>query len=234
MAAIVISARAALLLFLLLTTVGCQGLGTYTSHLASDFGDCVRARAAAATGLYAEVEVTAGLHPSVGFADVTLAPRYSLEWDPSGSASGELRTAAFPSLLVAWPWYGAQETADGYGETSPYVRGLVAPYILMGNRQVGRRSNSLFGLHHFIPNPRLVDPELSEMNVPPPPRRATDDYWVGVSVTVLVGRVDFGINIVEIWDLLFGVFGFDLLDDNATEPPEAMPPREASTGEPGE
>ncbi|MEM7164467.1 MAG: hypothetical protein AAF581_03330 [Planctomycetota bacterium] len=226
----------------LIALSGCQGLSNYTSRISSDFGQCFRGRVAAAAGLYVEAEITTHLQPAVGFADVALMPRYSLEWDPSRTAAGELRTAAFPTLLVGWPWFGYQETADGYGETRPYLRGVIAPLILMNNRHVARRSGSLLALHHWIPNPRLVDPELSELNTPPPPRRPSDDYWVGASATLLLARFDFAVNPLEFWDLVFGIIGFDLLDDDVgsdrapssetpnTEAPNTEAPNADGTG----
>lgn len=198
-----------------LTLCGCQS-GGYWAQRGADLGDVFRVRLALAVGLYAEVEATPLVHASAGFLDATLAPRGSLEWDPVRRAPpGEVRTATFPALLVGWPVYGWQETRHGYGDTRPYLRGFVAPFILMGNHHVARRSHALLALDTLVPNPRLVDPVHGDLDpspiLPPAPARWG---WFGFSVTPLLGRFDLGFNPLELIDLITGLVGFDLLGDD--------------------
>ncbi len=196
---------------------GCRAMGQYFRARGRDLADCGRARLAFGLGLYAEAELTSLVQPSVGFLDATLSPRYSLQWDPRSVKSfGEVRTAAFPTLLLVWPYYGYTETQAGYGDTRPYLRAALAPWILMGNHQVARTSNSLFRLHNLIPNPRLV----AEKDQAPPPGRLTDSFWLAVSGTALLLNTDLGVNPLEMLDLVAGIFGFDpLQDDMRSETP---------------
>jgi len=207
--------RGALLLALVLPTSGCAYLETRRS----DFADAFRARAAVGVGLYAEVEATSALRPCVGFVDLTLAPKLSVEHDPRVSGHrGEVRTAAFPALLLAWPFYGLGETREGYGDTSPFLRGFLAPLVLAGNYHVEHRQVGLLYPGVWLPDPRL---ELDEDEAPPPRASgATDHGWLGVSGTVLFGRFDFGVNLIELVDAVIGCAGLDLLGDDSTETEE--------------
>ena len=194
----------------------------------ADLADCVLARAAFGVGLYAEIEVTSLVRPAVGFGDATLAPRLALEHLPIARQSdGELRTAAFPALFLLWPWYGYAETAEGYGDSHPYVRGFCAPWFLMGNYHVAERTNGVLLLDRLLVNPRFnsLDDDAdgstaadtaSEMDASTPPnaRPVADHGWVGASVTPLLGRFDIGINPLELVDFLTGLVGLDLLRDD--------------------
>lgn len=198
-----------------LACCGCQG-GSYLRDRCADLGDCFVARAALGVGLYAEVEATSWMSPAVGVADATLAPRYGLEWDPRrANVRGELRTAAFPTLLLAWPAYGYAETSEGFGDTHPYRRGFLMPWFLVGTHHIERRSVSILGMHRLLPNPRLWDPEFDD--TPRAPPRVADHFWIAVSATPLVVRADLGWNPVETVDWLVGWFGWDLLRDDARE-----------------
>ena len=73
---------APILLLALTGTLGCKAIGPYWKERVRDLGDCVQGRLAFGLGLYAEAEATSAIHPSLGFVDLTLSPRYSLQWDP--------------------------------------------------------------------------------------------------------------------------------------------------------
>ncbi len=196
----------------LVASTGCVGsAGQYVVARSNDISDCLRFQLGVGAGIYAEVEASSVLHPSVGFVDASLQPEYTIGWDPRpGRPPGMFRTAAFPTLVLGWPFYGYQESADGYGDTHPYVRGFLAPYILMGTRHVERRSNSLLLLHHLVPNPRLEGGPDAQ----PAPRRTSDHYWVGGSGTLLLVSFDLAVNLLELLDFLVGLAAFDLLDDD--------------------
>ncbi|MEM7262787.1 MAG: hypothetical protein AAF488_12410 [Planctomycetota bacterium] len=168
-------------------------------------------------GLYAEVEATSALHPAVGFLDASLSPRYAVLHDPRGTdVPGEVRTAAFPTLLVGWPLYGYGETEEGYGDTNPYLRGFIAPWILMGNHHVDHRCGGLFYLQHLVANPRLErDPTEATPTDPGPVQR---HGWFGFSVTLLALRIDLGFNPLECVDAVGALVGIDLLGDDPTTP----------------
>ncbi|MGE3166694.1 MAG: hypothetical protein AB7O52_17465 [Planctomycetota bacterium] len=211
------------------TLCGGCGSGQYLRARAHDLGDCFTARAALGVGLYAEAEVTTLVAPALGFADATLAPRYSWEWDPRRhEVFGGLRTAAFPTLLLAWPIYGHGETREGYGDTHPYWRGLIAPWALVGTHHIERRSTSLLGVHRLIPNPRLWDPEFDDEPRPTP--RFSEHTWIAVSATPLLVRLDLGWNPLETFDWLVGIFGWDVLRDDSRASP-GIESRASAAGE---
>lgn len=213
----------------LLALTGCQGhLRRYVDARCDDLSDCARFRIGLGLGLYADAEVTSFVKPAVGFMDASLAPSYTAGWDPRpDQPTGRVRTAAFPALLVGWPFYGYGETKAGYGDTHPYLRGAVAPFIFMGNGHVERRSWSLFGLHRLIPNPRLAP---SEDDPPPPVERDIDKAWVAASATAGIVTADLGFNPLQCVDFVAGLFGFDFAGDDfrggADEgaPPSRHPP----------
>lgn len=191
---------------------GCAPLSGYARGRAEDLADCVRVQAAAGLGLYLEAEVTSFVQPAAGLLDVNLAPRWGLGWDPRANRPhGTLRTAAFPSLLAGWPAYGYGETAAGYGDTHPYLRGAIAPLILMGNHHTEQRSVSLFWLHELIPNARFMrapeEPPLADVPL-------ADHFWIGTSGTALALSFDAGVNPYQIIDFVVGIAGLDLLGDD--------------------
>lgn len=215
------------------------GCASYWKARAHDVGDCFRLGAGFGLGLYAEAEATSLVQPAVGFADVNLKPRYSLDWDPRPKPPGELRTAAFPTLLVAWPFHGWNEVEEGYGDTHPYLRGFFAPWALVGSHHVRKESIGLLGLGGPLGNPRFaeeraleardrerassrgeagdsseIDPGKEEA---PRPRGsgASRHGWVAASGTVLFVQVDAGVNLIEWGDLLVGFFGWDPLADDS-------------------
>ena len=228
MRAIAPSLSRLLIVVALTTLTGCASgsldrLGPYIQARSDDLSDVVRFRIAPGqVGLYADAEVTSALAPAVGFGDVAVFPHWALGWDPYDSTQvgplpPQVRTAAFPTLLLGWPIYGYNETQDGFEDTSPYWRGFVAPWILMGNEHGRERSRSLFALHHTIPNPRLVPKRVPE-------RPIADRFWVGGSVTALVASLGAAVNLAELADFVVGWFGWDLLRDDPRDRPEPTPP----------
>lgn len=229
-------AIAALLIAGATTSSGCAN---YWKARAHDFGDCFRLGAGFGLGLYAEAEATSLVQPAVGFADVNLKPRYSLDWDPRPSPPGELRTAAFPTLLVAWPFHGWNEVEEGYGDTHPYLRAFFAPWALVGSHHVRKESIGLLGLGGPLGNPRFAeeraleardrervstdgvaegssDLDLKKGETPEPRGSGASRHgWVAASGTVLFVHVDAGVNLVEWGDLLVGFFGWDPLTDDS-------------------
>jgi hypothetical protein len=199
---------AALLALAALT--GCAGAGNWARARGRDLGDCVRASVGLGVGLYAEVQATSVLHPSVGFGDVSLAPRKTVGWDPRPIPPGRVRTAAFPTLVLAWPIYRREMISMGFEDTAPGWRGFLSPLILMGSHHVEGRANSLLGLHRWLPNPMLgeMPPESSS-------ERLSRQSWFAVSGTLGVVQADFGVNPLEIVDLLGGLVGWDVLGDDA-------------------
>lgn len=197
-------------------TTGC----TFVENRGRDFAQVVRARLAFGVGLYVEAEASSALRPAIGLADATLAPKLSIEHDPRASGRrGEVRTAAFPWLLIGWPLYGYGEGREGYGDTSPYLRAFVAPFVLAGQYHVEHHTVGLFYPEQWMPNPRL---ELDEGEALPPRADGVSDHgWFGVSATILVGRIDFGINLIELADAITGCVGLDLLSDDPVAHSEA-------------
>ncbi|MFN0057596.1 MAG: hypothetical protein ACKVX7_03995 [Planctomycetota bacterium] len=217
-----------LILLMFSTALGCAPTGRYLRSRGADLADCVLARAAFGVGLYAEIEVTTLVRPAVGFGDATLAPRLALEHVPAARQSdGELRTAAFPALFLLWPWYGYAETAEGYGDSHPYVRGFFAPWFLMGNYHVAEHTNGVLLLDRLLVNPRLnnhdeetnaepvADTDTASVATTAPRARPIADHgWFAASVTPLLGRFDIGLNPLELVDFLTGLVGLDLLRDD--------------------
>lgn len=209
---------------------GCSSLGSWALARGRDLGDCARASVSLGAGLHAEVQATSFIHPSAGFGDVSLVPRRSLGWDPRPLPAGRVRTAAFPVQLVGWPAYRREMISLGHAETAPGWRGFLSPWILMGSRYVEGRSNSLFGLHRFIPNPLLSEPPESSSE------RWSRRSWLAAGGTLGVIQADAGVNPLEILDLLAGLAGFDPLGDDRRgrggtgERPDPSPSEEGSPG----
>ena len=195
-------------LLLLAALPGCASIGSWARARGRDLGDCGRISLSLGAGLHAEVQATSFLHPSAGFGDVSLAPRRTLGWDPRPLPAGRVRTDAFPSQLFLWPAYRREMIDLGYGDTSPGWRGFLSPWILMGSRHVEGRSNSLFGLHRFIPNPLLAEPPETTAE------RWSRRSWLAAGGTLGVVQADAGVNPLEILDLLAGLAGFDPLGDD--------------------
>lgn len=201
--------RVAALLLALGALPGCAALGDWATARGRDLGDCVRGSVGLGAGLYVEAQATSALHPSVGFGDFSLAPKQQLGWDPRPLPPGRTRTAAFPTLVLAWPIYRQDMIDMGYADTAPGWRGFLSPLILMGSHHVEGRANSLLGLHRWLPNPLLGDPPEET-----PAETWSRRSWFGVSGTVAVLSVDAGVNPLEIVDLLTGLVGWDLLGDD--------------------
>lgn len=204
-------------------------------------GDSVRFNLGFGAGLYVEAEATSLVHPSVGFADVSLRPRYALEWEPRPVPPGRLRTAAFPTQLLTWPFHGYTEVKEGYGDTHPYLRGFFAPFALVGSQHVAKETTGLLGLGHWLGNPRFAEEraweaeqlaasdrpdgsDAEDSSAPSPrlnaPLRGAGFVrhgWLGVSGTAAVVQFDLGINPVECVDFLTGLVGWDLLEDDPLE-----------------
>ena len=204
-------------LLLLLPLAGCS----YLEERGRDLSQCARGRVAFGVGLYAELEATELMHPAVGFMDMTLVPRASLGWDPRPEPTfGQVRTAAMPTLLVAWPYYGWHESQAGYGTTRPYLRGFLAPWILMGNHHVRGDSCAVLALDRLIPNPRLA-PRDGDTE---PQRDLVSQTWLAASATALFVNVEVGVQSIEMLDFVLGWFGVDVLgDDGLRVVPEPVP-----------
>ena len=207
-------------LALLVGAGGCASVSDWAGARARDLGDCVRGSVGLSGGLYVEAEATAVLNPSAGFGDFAIPPKWTLAWDPRPLPPGRVRTSAFPTLLVGWPFYRHEMIAMGYADSSPGWRGFLAPFFLVGSDHSEGRGNSLLGMHALLPNPLLV-----EARAETPTERLSRQSWVGGSATVGIIGVDAGINPLEIVDFLVGLFGWDLLedDDRAIEPPLEAP-----------
>ncbi|NRA74769.1 MAG: hypothetical protein HRU16_02415 [Planctomycetes bacterium] len=190
---------------------GCSG--QQLRDRARDFGDTLRWRVGAGVGLYSEVQVTSWIHPAVGFADANLSPRYTIGWDPRpGQPAGALRTAAFPTLLVAFPFYQRYWENAGFGDQYSPKQGLLAAVILMGNHYVEGESCSMLRLHRNIPNPMLkTDPQLAALSKT---QRHSRNSWIAISGTLGVLTFDAGINPLEIFDAITGLVSIDLLGDD--------------------
>jgi len=167
----------------------------------------------AGVGLYSEVQVTSWIHPAVGFADANLSPRYTIGWDPRpGQPAGALRTAAFPTLLVAFPFYQRYWENAGFGDQYSPEQGLLAAVILMGNHYVEGESCSMLRLHRNIPNPMLkTDPQLASLSKT---QRHSRNSWIAISGTLGILTFDAGINPLEIFDAITGLVSIDLLGDD--------------------
>jgi hypothetical protein len=190
----------------------------------------VRGSVGLGAGLYAEVQATSALHPSVGFGDASLAPKRTIGHDPRPLPPGRVRTAAFPTLLVGWPVYRRDMIAMGFEDTAPGLRGFLSPWILMGSDHVAGRANSLLGLHRWLRNPLLGEPPPETA-----PERWSRRSWLAASGTLGVVQVDAGVNPLEILDFVAGLVGWDPLGDDRrgraaqgrdprAEPPEPLQP----------
>lgn len=205
----------------ILYLIACAGICLYMAgcsgqqmrNRARDFGDTLRWRVGAGVGLYSEVQVTSWIHPAVGFADANLSPRYTIGWDPRpGQPAGALRTAAFPTLLVAFPFYQRYWENAGFGDQYSPKQGLLAAVILMGNHYVEGESCSMLRLHRNIPNPMLkTDPQLASLSKT---QRHSRNSWIAISGTLGVLTFDAGINPLEIFDAITGLVSIDLLGDD--------------------
>jgi len=211
------SIRYSLALISLFTLCGCAGFGDWARERGRDFGECWRGTLGLGAGLYAEAQVTSLLYPSVGFGDTTLTPQRAISWDPRPIPPGRTRTAAFPSLILFWPLYREEMRSMGYADTAPGWRGFLSPLIFQGSHHVERRSNSLLGLHRWLPNP-LLEPPPEET----PAARWSRRSWVAASGTLGFLHLDFGVNPLEIVDFLTGLFGWDLLEDDRKGVREAV------------
>jgi len=178
-----------------------------------DLSESLRCRVGAGVGLYAEAQITSWIHPAIGFADANLSPRYTIGWDPRpGQPAGTLRTAAFPTLVVGFPFYRSYWQEAGFGDSYTPWHGFLAPWILMGNHYVEGESCSLLRLHRKIPNPMLnPDPALKSLS---PTQRCSRDSWIAISGTLGVVTFDAGINPLELLDAITGLVSIDLLSDD--------------------
>ncbi len=190
---------------------GCSGLDLRSRG--ADLGDALRLRLGAGIGLYGEVEATSWIHPAIGFADASLTPRYTLGWDPRpGQPAGMLRTAAFPTLLVASSFYTEPWGPSRSNDTPAPLRGFLGACILMGNHYVEGESCSLLRLHDKIPNPVLSPaPSLAALT---DNEQRSRNSWLAISGTLGVVTFDVGINPLELIDALLGCFSIDLLEDD--------------------
>ena len=185
-----------------------------SSAFKRDVTDCFRAKVGVGVGLYAEAEVTSLIQPAVGFGDGSITRMSTVGWDPRlGQPAGMLRTAAFPTLLLGFPFYESpwpESTPEEEFENRK--RGLLGALILMGNHYVEGESCSLFGLHEQIPNPLLSQaPSLQQLT---PLQRRSRDSWIAISGTLVLLNVDLGVNPLEILDMLGSLLGLDLLSDD--------------------
>jgi hypothetical protein len=179
----------------------------------ADLGDALRLRLGAGIGLYGEIEATSWIHPAIGFADASLTPRYTLGWDPRpGQPAGMLRTAAFPTLLVASSFYTEPWGPSGSSDIPAPLRGFLGACILMGNHYVEGESCSLLRLHEQIPNPVLSPvPSLTKLTAS---ERSSRNSWLAISGTMGIVTFDVGINPLELLDAVLGCFSIDLLEDD--------------------
>ncbi len=203
-------------LTLTLLLSSCSG---YWNERRVDLAQVAHLQAGFSLGLYAEAEATSVLRPAAGFADASLFPRYALGWDSRPRRSpGSFRTAAFPTLLVGWPIYGALESGEGYAETAPYRRGFLAPFLFTGTDHVDQSMGGLFYPEFLNPNPRLVEARADDARVYESPLSRHGRF--GLSLTLGLVRVDAGVNPLELVDFLLGWFGLDLPGDRSPSPTE--------------
>ena len=199
-----------LIVGLLVMTSGC---GSNLQARRADMADIFRLQIGAGIGLYGEVEATRWIHPAVGFADANLFPRYSLGHDPRpGQPAGRLRTAAFPTLLVAAPLYTEPWGEPDASSMRTPLRGWSGALCLMGTDYVAGESCSLLQLHRNFPNPLLTRaPALEALS---PAQNRSRNSWLAISGTLGVVSIDGGINPLELLDALLGWFSIDLMDDD--------------------
>ena len=192
-------------------------LGTFllisgcSAPLKRDLTDCLHAEAGLGLGIYLEAQVTDWVHPAIGVADLSLKPR-------------QLRTAAFPVSTLALPasLLGGADLFENWGLSSP-EQILIANLSLSGNNYITGENCSLLRLHRLAPNPILTRaPSLEALT---PHQQLSRDSWVGFSATLAIFHFDFGINPLEIIDMMTSVLGWDLLadDERITEGPTGDP-----------
>lgn len=206
-------------------------LGTFllisgcSAPLKRDLTDCFHAEAGLGLGIYLEAQATDWLHPAIGVGDLALKPRQSIGWDPRpGQPVGQLRTAAFPVSTLALPasLIGNEDLFENWGLSSP-DQILIANLSLSGNNYITGENCSLLRLHRLAPNPILTRaPSLEALT---PRQQLSRDTWIGFSGTLLFFNFDFGINPLEIIDMMTSVLGWDLLadDERITEGPIGDP-----------
>jgi hypothetical protein len=208
-----------LLLVASFVTSGCS------APMQRDLADCVHAEAGLGLGIYLEAQATDWLHPAIGAADLSLKPRQSVGWDPRpGQPVGQLRTAAFPISTLALPatLMGRADLFENWGLSSP-EQILIANISLSGNNYITGENCSLLRLHRLAPNPILTRaPSLEALT---PNQQLSRDSWIGFSTTLAIFHLDFGINPLEIIDMMTSAFGWDLLadDERITESPVVIP-----------
>ena len=196
-------------------------VGGCSAPLKRDLTDCIRAEAGIGFGLHLEAQATEWLHPAVGLADVSFKPLQTIGWDPRpGQPVGRLRTAAFPAALLGYPFFrlsGTGEPWDDWNDDPGRI--LASSLILMGNDYISGESSSLFQLHRYFPNPLLV--KAPSLEILTPSQQRSRDSWIGFSVTLGVLSLDFGINPLEILDMMGSALGWDILSDDGriTETP---------------
>ncbi len=214
-----LQASSSILLGAILLISGCS------APLKRDLADCVHAEAGLGLGIYLEAQVTDWVHPAIGVADLSLKPRQSFGWDPRpGQPVGQLRTAAVPVSTLALPasLLGGANLFENWGLSSP-EQILIANLSLSGNNYITGENCSLLRLHRLAPNPILTRaPSLEALT---PHQQLSRDSWVGFSATLAVFHFDFGINPLEIIDMMTSVLGWDLLadDERITEGPTGNP-----------
>ena len=196
-----------------------------SAPLQRDLADCVHAEVGLGLGIYFEAQATDWLHPAVGVADLALKPRQSIGWDPRpGQPVGQLRTAAFPVSTLALPAavFGREDLFENWGLSSP-EQILIANISLSGNNYITGENCSLLRLHRLAPNPILTRaPSLEALT---PQQQLSRDTWIGISATLAIFNIDFGINPLEIIDMMTSTLGWDLLADDGriTEHPIVDP-----------
>jgi hypothetical protein len=204
--------RAIVLLVLLgLLPCGCNSLDLRARI--DDLTDTVRGRVGAGLGLYGEIEATCWLHPAVGFVDANLAPRFTIGHDPRpGQPAGVLRSASFPTMLVAFPFAKAVPGTTDDSTISAPLKGWLNACILRGDHHVEGESCSLLQWHREIHHDWLVQaPSLAQLSAA---QRSSRNTWFAISGTLGVVTIDCGINPLELLDALLGWFGVDLMEDD--------------------
>ncbi|MDE0959533.1 MAG: hypothetical protein OSB09_02005 [Planctomycetota bacterium] len=178
-----------------------------------DLTDTVRARVGAGLGLYGEIEATGWLHPAIGFVDANLSPRFTIGHDPRpGQPAGVLRSASFPTMLVAFPFEKSPSGTTDDSATSPALKGWLNACMLRGNHHVEGQSCSLMQWHRKIHHDWLIEaPSLAQLSEA---QRSSRNTWFAISGTLGVVTIDVGIHPLEVLDALLGWFGVDLMEDD--------------------
>ena len=193
-----------------LTLIGCSG--QQIKDRSEQLGQGLRFQIGAGIGLYGEVQATSWIHPAIGFADANLSPRYTIGWDPRPQQpAGTLRTAAFPSLILGFPFYSPFWEEVGFGESYSPKNAFLAPWILMGNHYVEGESCSLFQLHRQIPNP-LLSRAIGLEQLTAKQQRSRDS-WIAISGTIGLVTFDIGINPLEIFDTMKNLISVETPED---------------------